>query len=247
MKKMGLYLLAVAMVLTLNAPVVWSSDAAPGVSPDAAMNTLKEGNARFLSGAMKHPDQDQARRALTSSKGQHPIATVLSCSDSRVPVEILFDSGIGDIFVVRVAGNVADIDETGSLEYGVDHLGTPVLLVLGHTQCGAVTAVVQNAPLHGNIPTLVDNIAPAVAKAKAAHPEMSGEALVEEAVKANVWQVMDDTFKLSEAIRERVKSGKVKVIGAVYNLADGKIDWMGSHPEQDQLIAKYSTAGGTHK
>lgn len=249
MRKTGLGLLAIAMILTLNASMVWSSSAAPGVSPDEAMNMLKEGNARFTGGALKHPNQDQDRRSLTASKGQHPFATVLSCSDSRVPVEILFDSGIGDIFVVRVAGNVADIDETGSMEYGVDHLGTPLLVVLGHTHCGAVTAVVQNDQVHGNIPPLVDNIGPAVAKAKAAHPELSGNALVEETVKANVWQVMEDIFKLSEAMRNGAKGGTVKIVGAIYDIDTGKIDWLGSHPEQDKLIAKYTTAttGSSHK
>jgi len=247
MRKTGLYLLTIAMILTLNASMLWSSSEVPSVSPDEAMNMLKEGNARFTSGALKHPNQDQDRRGLTASKGQHPYATVLGCSDSRVPVEMLFDSGIGDIFVIRVAGNVADIDETGSIEYGVDHLGTPVLVVLGHTRCGAVTAVVQNAPLHGCIPTLVENCKPAVDKAKAEHPEMSGDALIEEAVTANVWQVIDDVFKLSEALRNRAKDGKVKVVGAVYDIETGKINWLGTHPEQDQLIVKYSAADSTHK
>lgn len=248
MRKTGFCVLAAVMILALNASVLWSSSAAPaGVTPDQALSMLKEGNARFTSGALKHPNADQARRSQTASKGQHPFASVLSCSDSRVPVEILFDSGIGDIFTIRVAGNVADTDETGSIEYGVDHLGTPVLVVLGHTHCGAVTAVVENDQLHGNIPPLVDNIIPAVAKARAQHPDLKGDALIEEAVKANVWQAIDDMFKLSEAVRKHVKDGSVKVVGAIYDIDSGKIDWMGTHPQQEQLLAKYETSGGSHK
>jgi len=128
------------------------------MSADEAIKVLKEGNSRCMSGAPKHPNQDQECRLLTATMGQRPYATVLSCSDSRVPVEILFDTGIGDLFVIRIAGNVADVDEVGTIEYGVDHLGTPVLVVLGHTRCGAVTAVAQGAKLHGSIPQLVDNI-----------------------------------------------------------------------------------------
>jgi len=245
-RKTGLFLFAFVVILSINAPVLWSSDAAPVMSPDAALNMLKESNSCFTGGAMKHPNADPDRRKQCTSGGQHPFATVLSCSDSRVPVEVLFDSGIGDIFVVRVAGNVADTDETGSIEYGVDHLGTPVLVVLGHTRCGAVTAVAQGAKLHGCIPALVENIEPAVAKAKATHPELTGDALVEEAVKANVWQAIDDVLKLSEAVRNRAKNGTVKIVGAIYDIESGKVNWMGSHPEQEQLIAKYSAAGSSH-
>jgi carbonic anhydrase len=247
MKKTTLYLLTISMILTLNASMLWSSSPGLGITPEEAMSKLQEGNARFTSGALKHPNQDQVRRSLTAAKGQQPFATVLGCSDSRVPVEVLFDAGIGDIFVIRVAGNVADIDEAGSIEYGVDHLGTPLLVVLGHTRCGAVTAVLQNAQLHGCIPTLVENCKPAIEKAKAAHPELSGDALVDEAVKSNVLQVMDDLFKLSEAIRNRTKEGKVKVVGAIYDIESGKINWMGPHPEQDRLIAGYGASGSTHK
>lgn len=95
---------------------------------------LKQGNSRYVAGKQEHPNQDYLQRASTSSKGQHPFATVLSCSDSRVPVEIIFDRGVGEIFVVRVAGNVANVDEIASIEYAADHLGTPLVVVLGHTK-----------------------------------------------------------------------------------------------------------------
>lgn len=238
--KKSVLALVLAVIFMIGASQLQASSDVQTVSPDEAVGMLKEGNGRYVSGAPKHPNQDQARRSVTSSKGQQPFATVLGCSDSRVPPEILFDSGVGDVFVVRVAGNVADTDETGSVEYGVDHLGTPVLVVLGHSHCGAVTAVVQKAELHGSIRPLVANIKPAVARAKAMNPGLSGDGLVEEAVKANVWQTISDLFRSSHAVRDRVKAGKLKVIGALYDIESGKVAWMGPHPEQDTLIAKHA-------
>jgi carbonic anhydrase len=229
-------------VLSLLSLVVMSSvwtgvslGAAP--SSDEVLAALKTGNARFVAGQSAHPHTDLGRLAETAQNGQHPSTTILTCSDSRVPVERLFDQGIGDVFVVRVAGNVCDTDEIGSIEYGVDHLGTPLLLVLGHTKCGAVTAVATGAVLHGSIPPLVANISPAVAKARAANPALTGEALVPEAIKANCWQAIDDLFKSSPAIRDKVKSGAVKVVAAVYDISDGRVEWLGAHPEQGRLLA----------
>jgi carbonic anhydrase/ABC-type transporter Mla subunit MlaD len=232
-KKLALAFLA--MIATSSVWTAVSFAAAP--SPDEALATLKEGNARFAAGQSAHPRADSSRIVDTAQNGQHPSATVLTCSDSRVPVEHVFDQGIGDVFVIRVAGNVCDTDEIGSIEYGVDHLGTPLLVVLGHTKCGAVTAVTTNAVLHGNIPPLVDNIGPAVAKARAANPTLQGEALVPEAIKANCWQAIDDLFKSSPATRDKVKSGAVKVVAAVYDVANGRVEWLGAHPEQGRLLA----------
>jgi carbonic anhydrase len=239
-------MMAFVLMFVAGTAHAWASSAAPTMSPDEALTLLKEGNARYVENTAKHPNQDQDRRTLTTTKGQHPYATVLGCSDSRVPPEVLFDAGIGDIFVIRVAGNVADTDETGSIEYGVDHLGTPVLVVMGHTRCGAVTAVVQKAEVHGSIPSLVANIKPAVAKAKARNPGLGGDGLVEEAVKANVWQAVEDLLRTSQALRDRTKAGTVKIVGAVYDIETGKIAWMGAHPDQDKLIAKYGKAGLKH-
>ena len=119
----------------------------------------------------------------------------------------------------------------------MDHLGTPIMVVLGHTNCGAVTAVVTKAKLHGSIPPLVYNIAPAVAKAQKDHPNLHGKALVPQAVKANVWQSIDDLFKTSPATRKRAKAGTVKVVGAVYDIETGKVEWLGAHPDQGKLLA----------
>jgi carbonic anhydrase len=244
--KRGRLLAIVVLSVLAVAAQLWASAAGPGISPDDALGKLKAGNARYVSGVVQHPNQDQKRRSATATEGQHPFATVLGCSDSRVPVEVLFDSGIGDIFVIRVAGNVVDVDEAGSIEYAVDHLGTPVLVVLGHTQCGAVTAVAQKAEVHGNIRPLVANIQPAVATARKMHPELAGDAIVSEAIKANVWQAIADLFKSSPVTVAKVKAGNLKVVGAVYNIDSGAINWMGAHPMQDQLLSK-SGARPSHK
>lgn len=208
-------------------------------NPGKAEELLEQGNDRYVAGKPIHPNQDLARRTMTASRGQQPFVTVLTCSDSRVPVEILFDCGVGDIFVVRVAGNVVNTDEAGSIEYGVDHLETPLMVVLGHTHCGAVTAVAGHGEIHGNIGALVKNIGTAVKTAKEAHPDLSGSALVEEAVVANVWQSIDDLLQLSEVTRKRIKAAKLEVVGAVYDIESGKVSWLGSHPKQFELIKKY--------
>lgn len=165
MKRAHVYSLSAIIFLVVASPV-FASHSGPGISPEEAMKKLADGNSRYAAGACLHSDINQARRTETAQKGQHPIATILSCSDSRVPPEYIFDQGIGDLFVIRVAGNVADTDEIGSAEYGVDHLGTPVLMVLGHSKCGAVTAVATGTEVHGSIPALVENIKPALLKQK---------------------------------------------------------------------------------
>ena len=202
-------------------------------SPDAAIKMLQEGNSRFVANKPTHPHTDTNRliQAGKEDQGNHAYATVITCSDSRVPVELLFDSGIMDIFVIRVAGNVIDVDEAGSIEYGLAHVNTPVLVVLGHTQCGAVTAVTGEVEGHGhalerNIPPLVDNIIPAVKKVMAAHPDKHGKDLVPYGVEENIWQGINDLFMTSPATRELVKSGKAKVVGAIYDVGTGKIDWL---------------------
>lgn len=171
--------------------------------------------------------------------GQHPLATVISCSDSRVPPEILFDEGLGDLFIIRVIGNIGSVDETGSAEYGTEHLGTPLLVVLGHTSCGAVTAAVTHAEVHGSIPLPLAHIKPAVRVAHKTHPELRGKALVPEAIRANVWHSIQELFTRSEIIRSRVRAGKLKVIGAIYDLPSGQVNWLGTHPQQQAWLAHH--------
>ncbi|MDR4497260.1 MAG: carbonic anhydrase [Candidatus Scalindua sp.] len=209
-------------------------------SPNSAEAFIKllSGNLRFNSGLSTHTNISAKRRKEVTTGGQHPFATIIACSDSRVPVEILFDQGVGDLFVIKVAGNVCNTDEIGSIEYGVDHLGTPVLVVLGHTNCGACTAVATGADVHGSIPDLIAPIRPALEKVKAAHPKLQDKALVSALIEANVWQAIEDLFLRSSSTRERVKMGWVNVIGAVYNIETGTVKWMGTHPEEESFLTR---------
>jgi len=203
---------------------------------------LKQGNQRFVSQTPAHPHSDAARLTLAGkeNQGDYALATVLTCSDSRVPVERIFDTGIMDTFVIRVAGNVCYTDEIGSIEYGLAHVKTPVLVVLGRTQCGAVTAVAKAArgeghALERNIPPLVDNIIPAVNRALAAHPEAKGDSVIPFAIVENVWQSVEDLFLKSPAVRDIIKSGKAKVVGAIYDVGTGKIEWLPEFPVAQAL------------
>jgi carbonic anhydrase len=197
-----------------------------GIPADEAIKMLADGNARFVAGASARPHMGQGRLCDTFANGQHPYAAVLSCADSRVPVEHVLDAGIGDLFVVRVAGNVADVDEIGTLEYGVEHLGINSILVMGHTKCGAVTAVVDGVHVTKNIEKLVDNIVPAAELARKQFPQLSGSRLVSQAIRFNVQRAMADLVANSDVIRDRVKSGNLKIVGGVYDLHSGEIDWM---------------------
>lgn len=223
-------------ILLAAANLCVASDTGPGVTPEQAIQRLQEGNSRFQAAKSVHPHIDASTLHKTAAEGQHPFATVLTCSDSRVPVELVFDYGVGDIFVVRVAGNVCGVHEAGAIEYGVDHLKTPVLVVLGHSGCGAVTAVATDAKLHGNIPALVRSIRPAVEDAKKDHPDLHGKELVPAATQCNVWHAIADLFAQSPMTRELVAEGKLKVVGAIYQLDNGKIEWLGPHPEQARLL-----------
>ena len=201
--------------------------------PDAVLKMLKEGNRRFYSGKATYPHLSAARLALAGKEdqGNYAYATIITCSDSRVPVELVFDAGVMDIFVVRVAGNVCDTDEAGSIEYGLAHVRTPVFVMLGHTQCGAVTAVTH--ALHGkghalerNIPPLVDNIIPAVKRAEDIHKDVHGDSIIPYAIEENVWQGIEDLFMKSPVTRKLVQKGKVKVAGAIYDVGTGKVKWL---------------------
>jgi carbonic anhydrase len=211
-------------------------------SPDRVLQMLKDGNERFSAGQSAYLTCDPSRIGLAdkSDQGDYAYATVLSCSDSRVPVELIFDAGIMDLFVVRVAGNVCDTDEIGSIEYGLAHVKTPVLVVLGHTRCGAVTAVAQAVSGHGhklerNIPPLVDNIVPAVQRAIEQHQDLHSDAIVPFAIEENVWQSVEDLFMRSPAVRDLAKSGRVLVTGAIYDLGSGKMNWLPQAKIEDIL------------
>jgi len=205
---------------------------------DHALRLMEEGNERFVAGKSVHPNTDVFRVADTGGHGQHPFAAVLTCADSRVAVERLFDRGVGDLFVVRVAGNICDPNECGSVEYACEHLGTQLVVVMGHSKCGAVKAAVElgGGECGKNLGSLLDNIGPAVKAVREAHPELAGDQLVGAVVRENVWQGIEDMFKSSTSMREMVERGSVKVVGAVYDVASGKVEWLGQHAAQAGLV-----------
>ncbi|MBI5523975.1 MAG: carbonic anhydrase [Desulfarculus sp.] len=233
MKRVLMPCLVLLLCLGLALPALASDAPAGKPSPDQVLQMLKDGNARYMAGKSTGEHRDPARMKLSgeSDQGKYAYCTILSCSDSRVPAELIFDAGIMDVFVVRVAGNVAKTDEIGTIEYGLAHVHTPVLVVMGHTGCGAVNAVIAEMEGHGhelerNIPPLVAPIVPAVKRAQSKHPEKKGKELAPLAIEENVWQAISNLFMASPATRNLVKEHKVKVVGAMYDLSSGKVTFL---------------------
>lgn len=211
---------------------------------DEALKWLQDGNQRWTAGKDDAPNTSAARRQ-TVSAGQHPFATVLTCADSRIPVERIFDRGVGDLFVLRVAGNMVGPHEAGTIEYGAEHLQVPLLVVMGHTKCGAVGAAASHGHVEGNIGSLIQAIEPAVARAERLNPSLPAAELTAVAIKENVWQSIFDLLKSSEICRERVAKGELKVVGAVYDISGGGVEWLGEHPWQSELIAAFTPVRDT--
>ena len=187
-------------------------------SPDAALHQLMDGNARFVANRPINGGSHAARRAEVA-KGQKPIAVIVCCSDSRVGPELVFDQDLGDIFVVRTAGNVVADVEMGSIEYAVDHLHATLILVAGHERCGAVTAAVEGGHAPGHVGAITHLIDPAVAKSKG----QPGDA-VENAVTENVREVVNQLATADPILSAHVKDGSLKVVGARYDLDTGKVE-----------------------
>ncbi len=190
------------------------------LTPDSVLAELKTGNAHHVRHQYQHPHETVARqRELVT--GQHPHAEILSCSDSRVPPEIIFDQGLGDLFVVRVAGNVAADTEIASLEYGAGHLHIPLLIVLGHESCGAVTVAVEGGEAEGHLGALVSLIKPAVQKSRGTPGDP-----VANAVRLNVQMVVQQLRSSTPVLSELVAQGKLKIVGGVYSLETGQVTWL---------------------
>lgn len=187
--------------------------AVPG---DAALKKLIEGNKRYIHSKLQHPDQS-IQRVKELAKAQHPFAAILGCSDSRVPPEVLFDQGLGDLFVVREIGNIVDNGTLASLEYAVEHLGVSLIMVLGHESCGAVDAAIHNN-CRGHIASLVKLILPAVEQAKV----MKGD-LLENSIRLNIEKVVHQLTLSQPTLMEFVKKGKVRIIGGYYSLDTGEV------------------------
>jgi carbonic anhydrase len=201
-----------------------SSDAViRSLTPEEIWADLMDGNKRFVSGKPRFREFPGLRHILVI--GQHPKAVVLTCSDSRVSPELLFDKSIGDLFVIRSAGNVADPVGLGSIEYAVDHLGSTVLVVLGHEKCGAVTAACSGDKMPSpNLQAIVDKIEPAVTLAKSYAKPAD---LIPQAILENIHQSAKDVLGNSEILRHAMKDGRLTVIEAVYKLDTGEVVWLG--------------------
>lgn len=190
---------------------------------EEALWLLKAGNARYQSEHRIHPHQTSQHR-LNISEAQNPFAQILTCSDSRVAPEIIFDEGLGDLFVVRVAGNIVDDAVRGTLEYGAAHLDVPLIVVLGHQNCGAVTAATQSNESSDHILNLMDRIFPAVLEAR----KQPGD-LVANAVRINVEHAVKQLHASWPTLYRLADQGKIRIVGAVYSLETGKVEWLDAH------------------
>jgi len=183
-----------------------------------SLKKLIDGNKRCVVCKPQYPRQD-ARRRKEVSKGQKPFAVIVGCSDSRIPPELIFDQGLGDLFVVRLAGNIVDNVALGSIEYAVEHLGSKLIVVLGHGKCGAVTAATQGADAPGHVGAVVKAIQPAVKKAR----KLPGD-FIDNAIRANVTLVAGKIKSSKPILAEMAEKGEIEVIGAYYNIETGAVE-----------------------
>jgi carbonic anhydrase len=220
----------------------------PMVSPTEAISRLKEGNGRFIAGNVQHPhettderafiaknsyenpdaislgmtSEQAAKRRTELTKSQHPFAIILSCSDSRVPPELVFDEGLGDLFIVRVAGNVLNDEGLGSIEYGVEVLGARLIVVLGHQSCGAVDAAMKTVAAKSKAPGHIQSLVTAIKPVVDSAPKADLDAMI----KANVKHVVDALRSSTPILKARVNSGEVQVIGGYYTLDTGVVSFL---------------------
>ena len=203
---------------------VGSQSTEAGISASEAYARLMDGNQRYVRLKEMHPDESLARRQELV-RGQHPFAVILGCADSRVPPELLFDQGLGDLFVIRVAGNIVDDAVLGSIEYAVQHLGTKLVVVLGHEKCGAVSAAIEGGEPAGHLKTLVEAIRPSVA----ATANIPGDR-VHNCVVDNVRRVARQIRQSEPTLKNPVDRDGVRVLGATYALDTGKVTLLDGHP-----------------
>ncbi|MBX2893156.1 MAG: carbonic anhydrase [Saprospiraceae bacterium] len=201
-----------------NAPAVEVLPPYPQ-TPDEAIARLKEGNARFVNDKSAHPNRDDTRKIIQAQQ-QTPFASIMSCSDSRVPSEIVFDQGLGDLFIVRTAGQAPAVASYGSLEFSVAVLGVKVIVVMGHEKCGAVKGAIGTEKLPGHIEDLVNIIRPGV-KEYVGKPDK-----LEEAARANVLAEVETLKKLNPILSQYVQEGKIKIIPAYYRLETGQVEFL---------------------
>lgn len=197
------------------------------ISPDSAISMLREGNKRFLEN--KKANRDLLEQVRDTASGQYPFATILSCIDSRVSAELIFDQGVGDIFSARVAGNIVNEDVLGSIEFACKLAGTKVVVILGHTACGAVKGACDDAKM-GNLTILLNKIKPAVkAVTEPAEADLRSSRnldFVNEVAEKNVKLTIENTRRMSPILREMEENGEIKIVGAMYDVLNGKVTFI---------------------
>ncbi len=195
------------------------------MTPDQALELLREGNRRYIGGSPIHPEAVSREQRVALAEAQRPFCVLVGCSDSRVPPELLFGRGLGELFIVRNAGNVVDLAAMGSIEYGVLMLGVPLIVVLGHERCGAVQAaldVVQNDTIYpGSIGQMIEPIIPAVLQASR---HGAGD-LLDRSVRANVRRIVERLRTTEQMLIEPQREGRLKIVGARYDLDDGNVEF----------------------
>ncbi|MBD6616748.1 carbonic anhydrase [Komarekiella sp. 'clone 1'] len=216
-----------SIAVTAFGPSIWSKEQAAiadihpdnpnPVDPNEAIRRLLDGNQRFVHQKRQYPDQSLERLQLVA-KAQHPFASILGCADSRVPAEIIFDRGLGDLFVVRVAGNVVSDTIIGSLEYSTAVLGSQLIMILGHRQCGAVAEAIKSEPLPGRIGLITEGIKPSLARAKLTTGNTTQDAVI-----ANIQYQAEKLQESSTILAKFISEGKLKIVGACYDIETGKV------------------------
>ena len=227
MKHLKIFVLVIVTMFTLNTLAQTKNVATKHLeqkhkasisTPAEALEEMKAGNKRFLAGKLKNTNY---KKQIEETKNdQHPHTLILSCLDSRIPPEIIFDQGIGNIFVARVAGNIEDQNILGSMEFATKVKGTKLIIVMGHNKCGAVKGAIDNAEL-GNLTQLVDQIKPAIEGDKS-----NIEDMMDKTAKHNVEMTIADILKLSPVIAELVKENKVEIVGAYYDITTGRVTFL---------------------
>jgi carbonic anhydrase len=206
------------------------------ISTSEALQRLREGNRRFVADVRGSAALDTQTRRSELAEGQEPFAIILGCSDSRVPAEIVFDQGLGDLFVIRVAGNIVAASQIGSVEFAAERFGTPLVVVLGHSRCGAVLATLEELmrpkeKQSRNLRSIVDRIRPSVEGLLATELRHDSDALVRHAIRANIRAAANQLRHGSEVLEPRIQEERLLVVGAEYSLETGVVDFFDGVPE----------------
>jgi len=213
-------LLTIALIASATIITATASEEESSLTPEIALQNLMNGNLRYAEGNASHPHHSPERRAELLS-GQHPFAVILGCSDSRIVPELIFDQGLGDVFVIRTAGEVLDNVSLASIEYAIDHLGVPLVVVLGHDRCGAVTAAIEGGETEGHLGCLIDFIQPAVDQAREAGEESD---LLNCSIDNNVHNLVEALESSQPILSEKVERGELMILGAHYHMDSGLVE-----------------------